>query len=120
MLKHVFLIVLMLVTVGCTKAPPMSEQLSAYYGPYPSNYEQIIKDKMVTVLFDPYSAQYHFEGTPSSGYYARPFGAKAEYGWYGTVYINAKNRMGGYVGATKYSYLIRDGKLIVFEENFQR
>jgi len=87
-------------------------------GPYPENYEQIIKDAMVTRLFDPYSAQYHFQGSPQNAYYVKPplLGGGTTYGWGGYVLVNAKNRMGGYVGATNYYYIIRYGQLVHFED----
>jgi hypothetical protein len=99
----------------------MEELSNAYYGPYPDNYEQIIKDAMVTRLIDPYSAQYHFQGAPTQRYMAKSplLGGGTEFGWGGIVLVNAKNRMGGYVGATTFAYVIRDGRLVVFDENFR-
>lgn len=74
---------------------------------------------MITRLFDPYSAQYHFDGVPEKKYVARPFGMSTKYGWGGIVLINAKNRMGGYTGATPFIYIIRYGKLDVFVEDLR-
>ncbi len=104
---------------GCAHPPSSEEMASWNYGPYPDNYEQIIKNAMITRLVDPYSAQYHFDGPPVQRYMAKPFGMGTEYGWGGIVLVNAKNRMGGYVGATPYAYIIRNGSLVVFEENFR-
>lgn len=117
--KH-FLLVLTIIgmgiLLGCAKQPTLEEQAQAYYGQYPENYQEIIRENMFTYLIDPESAQYRFQGSPTQGFYSLPFGKGVEYGWFGEVYINAKNRMGGYVGAKLFDYLIRDGKLIVFEE----
>lgn len=105
--------------VACAKQPTMEEMSKWDYGPYPDNYEQIVKDAMLTRLVDPYSAQYHFQGTPKRSHMAQSFGRETIYGWGGVVLINAKNRLGGYVGATKFAYIIRNGKLILLEENFR-
>jgi len=103
---------------GCAKPPSPEEQAAADYGPYPENYEQIIKDAMVSKLFDPYSAQYHFQGSPQQRFLSRPpiRGGGVTYGWGGTVLVNAKNRMGAYVGAQPHYYLIRYGQLVEFED----
>lgn len=111
-------VIFFLLAVGCARPPSPEEMASWNYGPYPENYEEIIKTAMVRYLVDPYSAQYHFQGTPTQRWLSKPLGGGIEYGWGGTVLINAKNRMGGYVGAKEFAYIIRDGQLKVFEENF--
>lgn len=116
--KIIITVTLALSVAGCAKPPTTAEMATWDYGPYPSNYEEIVKDSMLTILFDPYSAQYHFQSSPSQRWFARPFGQPTEYGWGGIVLVNAKNRMGGYVGAKPYAYLIRNGRLVVLEENF--
>lgn len=113
------LILAFMLLAGCARAPSPEEMASWDYGPYPDNYEQIIKNAMITRLVDPYSAQYHFDGAPVQKYMARPLGMGTEYGWGGIVLINAKNRMGGYTGATPFAYIIKNGQLIVFDENFR-
>jgi hypothetical protein len=71
-----------------------------------------VKAAMDAVLFDPYSAVYKFEPearcariNPESE--GRIIGAKW-YGYVATVSINAKNRMGGYVGAQTFLALLKD------------
>ena len=39
-----------------------------------------------------------------------------EYGWYGTLGFDAKDRMGSYMEYRQYQYLIRDGKAVVLLE----
>ncbi len=113
------LAVVIAVGAGCAKQPTPEEMATWDYGPYPENYEQIVKEAMITRLFDPYSAQYHFQGTPIKRWMARSLGRDTVYGWGGIVVINAKNRMGGYVGATPFAYIIRNDQLLLIEENFR-
>nr|DAO57697.1 MAG TPA: protein of unknown function (DUF4969) [Caudoviricetes sp.] len=107
------------VMLGCAK-PPSSEEMASWdYGPYPENYEQIVKNYMAQSLFDPYSAQFIFDGSPSQRYLAKPFGGETLYGWGGTVSVNAKNRFGAYVGYHTFAYIIKYGSVICLEENFR-
>lgn len=82
----------------------------------PQNYQQIVINKMSVVLFDPYSAQFSFNGEPVWGFYKNTpgiipaiFGAEESTveGWVGSFSVNAKNRFGAYTGAHQYTYLIR-------------
>ncbi len=66
---------------------------------------------METRLFDPYSAVYRF----SPPYKGKVWGGIVYGGWnYGYVVpftVNAKNRMGGYVGVRPYKAVFKDGEL---------
>lgn len=108
-------VVICLGMVGCA-ARTQQEIASLDYGTYPENYEAIVRGYMNNLLFDPYSAQFNFQGTPSQQY--KPAGLLADeaYGWGGVVYINAKNRFGAYVGGKPYYYIIRYGNLIWMNE----
>lgn len=117
-MRNFFLVLIIILCFGCAKPPTAEEMASWDYGPYPDNYEEIIKQNMVKVLIDPYSAQYHFQGAPEKKWMASPFG-ETKYGWGGVVFVNAKNRLGGYVGAQEFAYIIKNGQLIEFEENFR-
>jgi hypothetical protein len=44
--------------------PTQKERNAADYGPYPSNYKQLITDFFQTRLKDPLSAQYRYVGEP--------------------------------------------------------
>ncbi len=50
---------------------------------------------------------------------SKPLGMGIEYGWRGTVIINAKNLMGAYGGAKEYMYIIRDGQVVVLTDAFR-
>ncbi len=104
--------------VGCgLKSPPSSTELiSANFGSYPENYQEIIIRHFGRSLFDPYSAVYEFS-TPRKAYI---YNFEYIYGWGVIGTLNAKNRFGGYVGAKPFNVLIRDGRVIneVMRVNF--
>lgn len=105
-------IAMILIVSGCvTTAPPptASELASAYYGPYPSEYERVIKEYMSVRLKDPYSAHYEFLIRPSTGYLSLK---ENIFGWLVCVDINAKNSYGGYTGAKPNIFLLRDGRVV--------
>lgn len=101
------------VLIGCATPPvrPTQDQINnADYGPYPDNYEQIIKDQYTKTLFDPYTAVYTFKGSPTKAWFSR-YG-QVMYGWAICGTINAKNRMGGYVGAQPFYFLFHKGNVV--------
>lgn len=93
---------------GCATAPTPQEQMDAYYGPEPESFESIIKDYMRLRLKDPSSAVYEFSGRPSKMWAGGGLAGKREFGWGICTSINAKNSFGGYTGAKKYFFIIRD------------
>ena len=98
--------------VAACASPPTDDQVrAADTGPYPSNYEQIVKDNFATSLFDPYSAVFNFTRTPTKGYGGSPI-AGARIGWIVCGTVNAKNRMGGYVGVKPFVVVISNGAVI--------
>lgn len=108
--------------VSCARktGPTSAELSSAYYGPYPDEYQKIIKDYYENTLFDPYSAKYKF-GTPHKSWmwvskktqFGIDYTNSTAIGWAVEYAINGKNRMGGYTGFTKYKAILVDGKIIV-------
>lgn len=108
------LLTIMIGLIGCgLKRPSPEEFANAYFGEFPSNYEMLIKNHMESRLFDPYSAVYKFH-PPEKGW-MNHWGT-IYYGWLVECDINAKNRYGAYVGYHTYSFLIRDGKLLLSRE----
>ena len=99
---------LSLLMFSCAMGPKLSveELRRADFGPYPDNYQEIIKNHFHFKLFDPYSAQYTF-GKPIKRYVR---GGEI-FGWAVCGTINAKNRMGGYVGAQQFWVIISHGKI---------
>ncbi|MDD4998775.1 MAG: hypothetical protein PHI99_11555 [Syntrophales bacterium] len=113
MKKIIGIIFLFALLAGCATAPrPTAQQInSADYGPAPENYEEIIKAATSPKLLDPYSAQYTFS-KPTKRWNNMVDGIV--YGWRVGGTLNAKNRMGGYVGAKPFYAFIKDGAVIRF------
>lgn len=111
-LKSLFLFVLMLfLFTGCASMPTHDQLTNADYGPYPENYEQRITDYFSNILIDPYSAQYRFH-RPYQGWIKKaPIlgGGVDQFGWMVRVWVNAKNRFGGYVGEKHHMFFFRNG-----------
>jgi hypothetical protein len=93
-----------LATEGCATAPTAQQLASADYGPTPDNYSELIQSQFRPTLFDPYSAVYEF-GKPVRTWTDRPV-------WVVCGTVNAKNRLGGYVGAAPFYVEIREGSII--------
>ena len=98
---------------GCA-TPPSEEQISSLdHGAPPQNYEAIIREYFDGVLFDPYSAHYDFE--PPVQYWVKEaplLGGGLYAGYLVRVGVNAKNRVGGYVGKQMYGFLLKDERII--------
>ena len=110
MLRAIFLIVASLMLVGCGGNPTAETIASAHYGQYPSNYKESIHAYMTSVAFDPGSLQYRNWTTPKKTY--NGFFDSVVYGYTVCVDVNAKNRMGGYVGFDTHDFLIRNGRIM--------
>ena len=103
------------ILVGCA-TPSMEEMSNADYGPYPTEYEQAVKNVMNQQLKDPDSAKYQFD-VPRKGWYCNAayrgqWGSKKVYGYIVAVQVNAKNSFGGYTGSEQYYFMIRDGRVL--------
>jgi hypothetical protein len=110
------LVLCLAVLSGCLAMPkpPTQAQIDAAdYGPIPENYQQLVKDYMHKYLFDPYSAHYENWRGPSKGY---NYNAQATmYGYRVCVDVNSKNRMGAYVGAEPFYFLINNDKVLLMD-----
>jgi len=82
----------------------------ARYGPYPSDYKEIVTKWLDTQLLDASSARIEWEGEPKPA----DLGKKGEhlYGWLVDFKVNARNRFGAYTGKQRHGALIRDGQVI--------
>lgn len=108
------LIILTIICAGlasCVSAPTAEQMQNADYGNYPDNYETIIKSYMSRLLKDPVSATYDC-GSANKGWAGGGLSGPIQYGYGVSCYINAKNSFGGYVGAKKYNFLIRNGQVV--------
>lgn len=96
---------------ACATMPTQEQIANADYGPFPGNYQEIIKSYMERLLFDPYSAVYSNWRGPAQGFSGGNF-VQTAYGYRVCVDINAKNRMGGYVGTKRRYFLINSDRVV--------
>ena len=106
---------LLLFLSGCATMPTQKEISALDYGPpLTIDHQAVIKGYFEEVLYDPYSAHYKFETPPRLYWYKEPplLGNKLYAGYVVFVGVNAKNRMGGYVGMKKYGFLFKNDRII--------
>ncbi len=80
------------------------------YGPYPTNYKEIVMKWLDTQLIDAGSARIEWNGDPKPA----DLGTKGEhlYGYLVNFKVNARNRFGAYTGMQSHGALIRNGEVI--------
>jgi hypothetical protein len=95
--------------VTSTKAQPAPADTSRY-GPYPTNYKEIVMKWLETQLLDAGSARIEWNGDPKPA----DLGQKGQhlYGYLVNFTVNARNRFGTYTGKQAHGALIRDGEVI--------
>lgn len=99
---------------GVLRQPPTQEQAAAAdYGPAPETYKAQADAYFNENLFDPFSAQIEYSAIEKGWWYFQPnLGvARLKFGWVLHAKVNAKNRMGGYVGWKAYKFCFRGEKL---------
>lgn len=82
----------------------------ARYGPYPTNYKEIVTTWLNTQLIDAGSARVEWVDEPKPA----DLGVKGEhlYGYLVNFKVNARNRFGAYTGKQSHAALIRNGEVI--------
>ncbi len=80
------------------------------YGPYPTNYKDIIMHWLNDQLIDPDSARIEWNGEPKPSDLGK--GSEAVSGYLVNFNVNARNQFGAYTGKQKHSVLIRNGEVI--------
>jgi hypothetical protein len=83
---------------------------TARYGPYPTNYKEVIVQWLNKQLIDPDSARIEWDGDPKPTDLGK--GGEAVSGYLVNFTVNARNQFGGYTGKQKHSVLIRNGEVI--------
>ena len=80
------------------------------YGPYPTNYKEIVMKWLDTQLIDAESARIEWNGDPKPA----DLGKQGEhlYGYLVNFKVNARNRFGSYTGMQSHGALIRNGEVI--------
>lgn len=119
--------VLVLLT-GCTTTLSKSRieavKDADYGSPLTLDYETFIKDYFEQILFDPYSAVYEFRNPqrviykPGMWEGGGQLTKKLYVGYVVIALVNAKNRLGAYVGAERYGFLFKDDKLVTVLRDF--
>ena len=80
------------------------------YGPYPTNYKEIIMPWLNKQLIDPDSARIEWDGEPKPSDVGK--GSEAVSGYLVNFTVNARDRFGSYTGKQKHSVLIHNGEVI--------
>lgn len=110
-----------LILTGCTSSPVDPTVIAqADYGPYPTNYQEVVKGYFQTALKDPMSAQYRFTKEPYKAYWRDipALGGKPmAFGYMVDVGVNAKNEFGGYTGESQYHMFIHNGTVLPTNPN---
>ena len=80
------------------------------YGPYPSNYKEIVMKWLSEQLVDVASARVEWQGDPQP----TDLGKNGEhvYGYLVQFRVNARNRFGTYTGMQQHGALIKNGEVI--------
>src|SRR5947209_7164870 len=101
-MKTIPSLLLAVLLAGCAAAPAPSKQQTAAadYGPYPSNYREIVNAWIKHSMKDPYSVRDVQVGVPEKFWITDPplLGGKTIYGYMIAVGLNAKNSFGAYTG----------------------
>jgi hypothetical protein len=80
------------------------------YGPYPTNYKEIVMKWLNTQLIDAASARIQWDGDPKPA----DLGTQNEhlYGYVVYFKVNARNRFGAYTGPQNHGALIRNDEVV--------
>ena len=80
------------------------------YGPYPTNYKEIVMKWLETQLIHASSAQIEWKDDPKPA----DLGTQGEhlYGYLVNFTVNARNRFGAYTGKQSHGVLIRNGEVV--------
>lgn len=98
---------------------PLAADETTDYGPPPTGKTvEIVRAFMDTQLKDAESARYEWPETvePATLKAGALSGRKSIHGWRADVKVNAKNSLGGYTGWQHWAYLIRDDKVVAWNE----
>jgi hypothetical protein len=94
--------------------PGQAQQASpadpALYGPYPTNYKEIVMKWLNDQLIDVGSARIEWGGDPKPVDLGK--NGQHLYGYLVQFKVNARNRFGAYTGMQQHGALIRDGEVI--------
>jgi hypothetical protein len=82
-------------------------------GPFPDDYQEIIKSYLHDNLKDPYSVQDLSISSPNNASTWTGLAYSGELtAWRSCVIYNAKNSFGGYIGIQQHTFWIRNGEVV--------
>jgi hypothetical protein len=93
---------------GQTQQPSPADP--ALYGPYPTNYKEIVMNWLNQQLLDAASARIEWTSEPQATDYEQD--GKHLYGYLVQFTVNARNRFGTYTGKQRHGAIIKDGKVV--------
>jgi len=112
-MKKTLMVICVLFLSACVKNPTPQQIDNADYGNLPENYKEIAQNAISNGLLDPSSAQFSNWGQPAKVWrYNRRYSKNHMFGHRVCVEVNAKNRMGGYVGRKLFYVLINNDKVL--------
>jgi hypothetical protein len=83
---------------------------ASLYGPYPSNYKEIVMKWLNERLVDASSARIEWQGDPKPADLGKD--GQHLYGYLIEFRVNARNRFGTYTGMQQHGALIKNGEVI--------
>lgn len=102
---RIALIQTILFLAGCAGPGQLATTGTEHVGPYPENWEYLVRDYIKANFADPYSIRDAMAAPPYRN-------SKLFYDtWTVCVRLNAKNQMGGYSGLTYYSFGIKNNAI---------
>jgi hypothetical protein len=107
-LKQAFVGMAAVLVQACQTVPE-----AELFGPYPDNYKEIVKEYALESFYDPYSLKDVSVAEPYEGRYL------FDRGWIVCMRVNAKNRMGGYVGVEPVMIMINRGTVNEAQTDFE-
>lgn len=111
-MKRAWILLFALVLASCASAPTPTEiGNEANYGPYPENYQEIIRAYHQVLLKDPGSAQYRSFSIPKKAWWGNRITGSV-FGWGVCVVYNARNSFGAYTGFKEAAYMINNGQVV--------
>ena len=116
-LGYLWLLALVVVAACATPnaRPTVAQFEQAHFGPPPppvAEIEPAIRQKMEMELIDPFSAMYRFDEVPPKKVWWSNNPTEIHYGWRICGFVNAKNRMGGYVGWQRFFSFWSEGQVV--------
>ena len=92
------------------QAQQVSPADPALYGPYPTNYKEIVMNWLNQQLVDAGTARIDWTGEPKPADLGK--NGQHLYGWLVEFRVNSRNRFGQYTGKQSHGALIRDDQVI--------